>query len=107
MNSIRIRIQYQNPTFLLKDLSNIDETKNEKIADYVNDALIYLTVNRKQVNRKEIRKSEKFVVLIIEILKFNKQQKGKGLPLNLAKNLATILSILKKITSSSCTATSR
>ena len=34
--------KYQNPTFLLKGLSNANKNKNEKIADYVDDVLIDL-----------------------------------------------------------------
>ena len=41
---------YQNPISLLKDLSNTNKTKNKKIVDHVNDALIDL---RNAVNKRK------------------------------------------------------
>ena len=69
---------------MLKDLFNADKSKNDKIVNHVNDALIDL---RNAVNRKEIPKNEnpdKDADIVEEILNFNKQQKGKGHPLDLA-----------------------
>ena len=76
--------KYQNPAFLLKDLLNNNRTKNEKIVNHVNNVLIDL---KNAVNRKEIpknRKPNKVIDIVEGILKFNKQQKWRGLPLVLA-----------------------
>ena len=80
-------LKYENPSNLLKDLYNSNGTKNQKIVNHVNNALINL---RNAVNRKEIPKNEnpdKVLDIVEEILKVNKQQKGKRLPLNLTTSL--------------------
>ena len=80
-------LKYKNPSNLLKDLYNSNGTKNQKIVNHVNNALINL---RNAVNRKEIPKNEnpdKVIDIVEEILKVNKQQKGKRPPLNLTTSL--------------------
>ena len=55
--------------------------------DNINDGLIDI---RNAINRKEISRNEnpnKRVDIVKEILDFNKQQKGKGLPSDLAKHI--------------------
>ena len=76
----------------MNDLYYTDKTRNEKIVNNINDALIEL---RNAVNRKEIPKNknpEKVIDIVEEILNFNQQQKGKGLPLNLGKVFAVQVS---------------
>ena len=62
---------------MLKDLYKANKTRNEKIANHVNDALIDL---RNAINRKEIPENEntnKVIDIVEEILNFNEQQKEK------------------------------
>lgn len=70
MNMVSIRMQY----FCLKTyLYNANKTRNKKIANRVNDALIYL---KNSINRTEIPKSEdpdEVTDIFKEILNFNKQ----------------------------------
>ena len=66
--------KYQNPAFFLNDLYKANKTKNEKIADYVNNALID---SRNAVNLKEIpenKNPDKVIDIVKEILNFIKQQ---------------------------------
>ena len=77
--------KYQKPSFLVKDLINAKQNKNEKLVNNINNGLIDL---RNNIKRKEIPENEnpKRVADIVEtILDFNKQQKGKGRPSNLAR----------------------
>ena len=63
----------------MKNLYKVNEAKNEKIANHVNNALIDL---RNAVSRKEIPKNEnldKVINIVEEMLNFNKQQKRKEL----------------------------
>ena len=72
---------------MLRDLYNSSRSINEKIVNRVDNALIDLS---NAVNRTEISENEnpdKIVDIVEEILKFNKQQKENGLPLNLAISL--------------------
>ena len=58
---------------------------NDQIVKHINDALIEL---KKDINRKKIPKNEnanKIVDIVEKILNFNEQQKGKGLPSDLAR----------------------
>ena len=78
---------YQNPSLLVKDLTSAKQNKNEKLINNINNELIDL---RNDINRKEIPENEdpKKVTNIVEkILDFNKQQKSKGLPSDLATQL--------------------
>ena len=82
---------------MLRDLYNSSRSINEKIVNRVNNALIDLS---NAVNRTEISENEnpdKIVDIVEEILKFNKQQKGNRLPLNLAISLKILspMEILK------------
>ena len=63
----------------MKNLYKVNEAKNEKIANHVNNALIDL---RNAVSRKEIPENEnldKVINIVEEMLNFNKQQKRKEL----------------------------
>ena len=76
--------KYQNPSFLVKDLISANQNKHEKLVSNINNRLIDL---RNYINRKENPENEnpKKVANIVEkIVDFNKQQKGKGLPSDLA-----------------------
>ena len=67
------------PSFLVKDLYEDDQNKNDIIVKYLKESLIDL---RNSINSKEIPENEnrKKVVNIVEkILDFNNQQKGKGI----------------------------
>ena len=83
---------YQNPASLLIGLYNSSGSINEKIVNRANNTLIEL---RSAVNRKEIpnlENPEKVTDIVEEILNSNKQQKGKGLPLNFDRANLKILS---------------
>ena len=83
---------YEYTIHYMNDLYYTDKTRNEKIVNNINDALIEL---RNAVNRKEIPKNknpEKVIDIVEEILNFNQQQRGKGLPLNLGKVFAVQVS---------------
>ena len=69
---------YQYPSFLVKDLYEDNQNKNNKIVKNINESFINL---RNSINSKEIpeNKNLKKVINIDEkILDFNKEQKGKG-----------------------------
>ena len=69
----------------MKDLISAKQNKNEKLVNNINNGLIDL---RNDINSKEIPENEnpKKVANIAEkILDFNKQQKFKGLPSDLAR----------------------
>ena len=69
--------KYQNPSILIKDIYNANQTRNEQIVNQVNDALIDL---RNTVKKKKIPENENplEVIKIVErILDFSKQQKVK------------------------------
>ena len=83
---------YEYTIHYMNDLYYTDKTRNEKIVNNINDALIEL---RNAINRKEIPKNknpEKVIDIVEEILNFNQQQRGKGLPLNLGKVFAVQVS---------------
>ena len=59
----------------MKNLYKVNEAKNEKIENHVNNALIDL---KNAVSRKEIPENEdpdKVINIVEEMLNFNKQQK--------------------------------
>ena len=65
-------LKHKNPSNLLKDLYNSIGTKNQKIVNHVNNALINL---KNAVNRKEIPENEnpdKAIGIVEEILKVSK-----------------------------------
>ena len=71
--------KYHSPSFIEKDLF---KAKNNKLVNHVNDALIDL---RNATNIGAIPENEnpnKIVDVAEKILDFNKQQKGKELPLD-------------------------
>ena len=77
---------YQNPLFLVKYLISAKQDKNEKLVNNINNGLID---SRNDINRKEIPENgnpKKAVDIAEKILDFNKQQKGKGRPSDLAIN---------------------
>ena len=59
---------------------NSNQNVNYEIVKDINDSLIEL---KKDINTKKIPKN-KTVDLVEKVLNFNKQQKGKGLPSDLA-----------------------
>ena len=64
--------KHQNPTFLLKDLHKANKSKDEKIVNHVNDALIDL---RNTVNRKELpenKNPDKVIDIVEEIFNLTK-----------------------------------
>ena len=83
--------KYQNPSFLLKDLSSGKQNKNESLVHNIYNGLIDL---RKNINRKEIPENEnpKRVANIGEKnFDFNKPQTGK----ELFSDLASVGSVTK------------
>ena len=81
---------YQSPLFLVRDFYEDNKNKNNIIVKYLNESLIDL---RNSTNSKEIPEHEnpkKVADIVEKILDFNKQQKGKGLP----SDLATFIKIL-------------
>ena len=94
---------------MLKDLNNAKETGNEEIVEHLNNGLINL---RNADNKREIPKNEnpdKVIDIVEEIHNFNKRQKGKGRPPDLATRLKILIfqHMFPKITNSTCTDTSR
>ena len=70
---------YPYPSFLVKDLYEGNQNKNDKIVKNINEPLINL---RNSINSKEIPENNNFkkVVNIVDhILDFNKQGKSKGI----------------------------
>ena len=67
------------PSFLVKDSHNANETRNVKIVNYAHNALIDI---RNTINKKETPENEnpdKAVNIVEKILAFNKKQNCKGL----------------------------
>ena len=67
-------LEYQNPSFLGKDLISAKQNKNEKLVNNINNGLIDL---RNDINRKEILENEnptKYADIAEKILDFNKQE---------------------------------
>ena len=65
---------YQSPPFLVKDLYEDNQKKNDRIVKYLSESLINLR------NSIDSKKSEKLVYIAGKIIDFNKQQRGKGHP---------------------------
>ena len=66
------------PLFLAKELHNSNQKVNDEIVENINDSLIELM---KGINTKKIPKNQnpnKIVDIVEKIVKFKKQQKGKG-----------------------------
>ena len=74
---------FQNPSVMLKSLSNINDIeKNNKLVDVIISGLKDLKKEIKEMSEeeKENEKPDKIVKIVREILKFNKQnQEGKGI----------------------------
>ena len=78
---------YHYSSLLVKDLYEHSQNKNGKIVKNINESLINL---RNSINSNETAENEnpkKIVNIVEKILDFNKQQKGKGHPLVLAKHI--------------------
>ena len=78
---------YQTLSYLAKSLHGGGKIKNDEIIKHINNGIIEL---RNSINSKEIPENEnpKKVVNIVEkIFNFNKQQKSKGNPSDLAKHI--------------------
>ena len=70
-------LKYHTPSFLVKNLYKVNQNKNEKIENQINDSLIQL---KNSVIRKEIQENEnanKVINILEKILDFNKQHKGR------------------------------
>ena len=68
---------YQSPSFLVTDLYEGYQNKDETTITYLNESLINL---RNSINSKKIvqnKNPKKVVIYVAKILEFNKQQKGK------------------------------
>ena len=99
-------LNYQNPSFLVKDLIGSKQNKNENLVNNINNEKIDLI---KDINRKEIPENEnpkKVADIVEKIIDFNKQQRGKELscmsascPLNLATQLKilTLKQVLQRL----------
>ena len=76
---------YHATLYLAKDLCKSNQIRNDEIVKHVNNALIEL---KKDINIKKIPENEnpnKIVDIVEKFLDFNKQQKCKRLPLDLAR----------------------
>ena len=75
---------YHYPSFLVKDLNEENKNKNNKIFKNINESLINL---RNSINSKESpeNKNLKKIVNVVEKIDFNKQQKCKKRPSDLAE----------------------
>ena len=74
---------YNTALFSAKELYSSNQNDNDKIVKHSNDLLIKL---KKDINVKKIPKNQnpnKIVHIVEKILNFNKQQKRKGIPLDL------------------------
>ena len=82
--------KYQNSLFSAEDLIRATQAKNEQLVNSVNDGLIDLgnVINRKRIPGDE--NPNKIFDTAEKILDFNKQQKDKGRP----SDLATLIKIL-------------
>ena len=78
--------KYQNPLFLAKDLIRANEAKNKQLVNNINGFVnLSKTIVRKEIH--ENKKPNKTVNTVEKIFNFNKQQKGKRLPSDLAIQL--------------------
>ena len=76
----------QNPLFLAKDLIRANEAKNKQLVNNINGFVnLSKTIVRKEIH--ENKKPNKTVNTVEKIFNFNKQQKGKRLPSDLAIQL--------------------
>ena len=78
--------KYQNPLFLAKYLIRANEAKNKQLVNNINGFVnLSKTIVRKEIH--ENKKPNKTVNTVEKIFNFNKQQKGKRLPSDLAIQL--------------------
>ena len=82
----KILVMSLHPSFLLKDLYDCNQNKNDIIVKYLYESLIDL---RNSINSKKILENEnkKKVNIDEKILDFNKQQKGKGIKILTPKQM--------------------
>ena len=75
----RVYLRYQDPSFLVKDLSKDNQIKSDTSVKYLNESLVNSrnTGNSKQVPENE--NSKKVISIIEKVLDFNNQQNGKQL----------------------------
>ena len=90
---------YESPSFLVKDVYEGNQNKNDMIVKYLNESLIDL---RNNINIKKLPENEnpKKVANIVEkIIDFNKQQKAKEMkiltPIQIPQRLPIALSQVK------------
>ena len=86
------RVNYQYPSFLVKDLYKDNQNKNYKSVRYINETLINI---RKSFNSKEIPEKENPKKLV-NIIYFIKQQKGERLKILTLKKMLQRLPIALK-----------
>ena len=70
---------YESPSFLVKDLHESHQNKNDMVVKYLNESLIDLRNNTSTIEIPENENPKKVVCIVEKILDFNKQQKGEGL----------------------------
>ena len=75
---------YRNPSFLAKYLIRATQAKNEQLVNNINDKIIDLRNAIIMKNTPENENLNKIVDMVEKILNFNTQQKGKGIPSDLA-----------------------
>ena len=78
---------YQNPLFLAKDLLQVNQIKNNQIA---NQGIYSTNELRNAVLRKGIpvnKNANKIIGIVEKILNFNNQRKGKGLKILHSKQM--------------------
>ena len=84
--------KYQNTPFLVKDLCNVNQTKNKKIGNQVRDALIdFRNAVKKEIPQNE--NSDGVINIVEKALAFNKQQKVKALRISTPKQVLQGLTI--------------
>ena len=79
--------EFFNYQFLVKDLYEGNQNKNDKIVKNINESLINL---RNSIDSNKIPKNgnpKKIVNIVEKILDFNKQQKGKGIKILTSKQM--------------------
>ena len=72
---------YHIPSFLVKDLHEDNQNKNDKIVKNINESLINLINFINSKDTSENKNPKKIVNIVEKTLDFNKQQKCKRLPM--------------------------
>ena len=84
----------QNASFLIKDLDQANQVKNEKIVNQINGGLIDLGNDAIKKTIPENENADKVTGIVEKIIDFNKYQKGKGLRVSSLRQMLQRLTIV-------------